>query len=91
MKPLEPLLSGETRSEYLDRLERADTGAQQLVAGIKRTSKYAYQAPAGGWFDVQIERDMGYGLRGNSNQYRFSDVVFGIRLEDGHVVELRAK
>ncbi|MES2671579.1 MAG: hypothetical protein V4673_14340 [Pseudomonadota bacterium] len=66
-------------------------GFQQLVARIKRTSKYAYQAPAGGWFDVRVVPDMGYGLRGNDNNYRFSDVVFGIRLDDGHVVELRSK
>ena len=36
MKPLEPLLSGETRSEYLDRLERAEArpeiDADKIVA-----------------------------------------------------------
>lgn len=62
---------------------------QQLVARIKRTSKYAYQAPEGGWFDVRVVRDMGYGLRGNSNNYRFCDVVFGVRLDDKTVVELK--
>lgn len=62
---------------------------QQLVARIKRTSKYAYQAPEGGWFDVRVVRDMGYGLRGNHNNYRFGDVVFGIRLDDGTIVELK--
>lgn len=65
---------------------------QQLVARIKRSSKYAYQAPKteGGWFDVRVVPDMGYGLRGNSNNYRFSDVVFGVRLDDGTIVELVA-
>lgn len=63
---------------------------QQLVARIKRSSKYAYQAPTGGWFDVRVVRDMGYGLRGNNNNYRFSDVVFGIRLADGKIVELKS-
>jgi hypothetical protein len=62
---------------------------QQLVARIKRSSKYAYQAPKGGWFDVRVVRDMGYGLRGNNNDYRFSDVVFGVRLDDGTIVELK--
>jgi hypothetical protein len=62
---------------------------QQLVARIKRTSKYAYQAPDGGWFDVRIVPDMGYGVRGNNNNYRFSDVVFGIRLDDGKIAELK--
>jgi len=62
---------------------------QQLVARIKRSSKYAYQAPKGGWFDVRVVPDMGYGLRGNNNNYRFGDVVFGIRLDDGTVVELK--
>lgn len=92
MRPLEPLLPGETRSEYLDRLERAEVGkTQQLVARIKRSSKYAYQAPKGGWFDVRVVPDMGYGLRGNSNNYRFGDVVFGIRLDDGTIVDLSGK
>lgn len=61
---------------------------QQLVARIKRSSKYAYQAPEGGWFDVRVVPDMGYGLRGNNNNYRFGDVVFGIRMDDGTVAEL---
>lgn len=65
---------------------------QQLVARIKRSSKYAYQAPKtkGGWFDVRVVPDMDYWLRGNNNNYRFSDVVFGIRLDDGTVVELKS-
>lgn len=63
---------------------------QQLVARIKRSSKYAYQAPKGGWFAVRVVPDMGYGLRGNNNNYRFSDVVFGIRLADGTVAELKS-
>lgn len=65
---------------------------QQLVARIKRNSKYAYQAPAsnGRWFDVRVVPDMGgYSLRGNNNNYRFSDVVFGIQLDDGTVVVLK--
>lgn len=64
---------------------------QQIVARIKRTSKYAYQAPKGDWFDVRVVPDMGYGLRGNSNNYRFSDVIFGVRLESGEIVELKAQ
>lgn len=63
---------------------------QQLVARIKRSSKYAYQAPKGGWFDVRVVPDMGYGLRGNNNNYRFSDVVFGVRLDDGSIAELKS-
>jgi hypothetical protein len=62
---------------------------QQLVARIKRTSKYFYQSPPGVWFDVRVVHDMGYGLTGNRNQYRFGDVVFGVRLEDGTVAELK--
>jgi hypothetical protein len=62
---------------------------QQIVARIKRGSKYAYQAPKGEWFDVRIVPDMGYGLRGNNNNYRFCDVVFGVRLDDGSIVELK--
>lgn len=90
MKPLEPLLPGETRSEYLDRLEQADAAnsAQQLVARIKRSSKYYGQTKPGAWFAVRVVPDMGYGLRGNNNNYRFGDVVFGVRLDDGSIVEL---
>jgi len=79
------------RAEIADRAAQTADGSQQLVARIKRTSKYAYQAPASGWFDVSVVHDMGYGLRGNNNQYRFGDVVFGIRLADGSVAELRTK
>lgn len=62
---------------------------QQLVARIKKSSKYAYQNPEGKWFDARIVQDIGYGVRGNNNNYRFSDVVFGMRLENGEVVELK--
>ena len=65
------------------------TVRQQLVARIKRSSKYYGQTAAGAWFDVRVVPDMGYGLRGNNNNYRFGDVVFGIRLDDGAVVELK--
>jgi hypothetical protein len=65
--------------------------SQQLVARIKRSSKYYGQTGPGEWFDVRVVHDMGYGLRGNHNNYRFCDVVFGIRLEDGAVVELSPK
>jgi len=63
---------------------------QQLVARIKKTSKYSHQAPEGRWFDVTIENDsLGYALHGNNNDYRRSDVVFGVRLETGEIVELK--
>ena len=65
------------------------TVRQQLVARIKRNSKYYGQTAAGAWFDVRVVPDMGYGLHGNNNNYRFGDVVFGIRLDDGAVVELK--
>lgn len=88
LRPLEPLLPGETRSEYLDRLERAEP-KQQLVARIKRSSKYAHQAPKGGWFDVR-KVNRGYPqVVGNNNAYDRSDVTFGIRLDDGSIVELK--
>lgn len=77
--------------EYVLPCVPANAGRQQLVARIKRSSKYAYQAPKGGWFDVRVVPDMGYGLRGNNNNYRFGDVVFGIRLDDGTIAELRGK
>lgn len=87
--PLEPLLPGETRFEYLDRLERAEVGnAQQIVARIKRSSKYYGQTESGTWFDVRVVADTYYHLRGNSNNYRLSDVALGMRLDGGIVVDL---
>jgi hypothetical protein len=62
---------------------------QQLVARIKRTSKYYGQTEPGAWFDVRVVDDRMYSLRGNDNNYRIGDVVFGIRLESGLVVELK--
>lgn len=89
IRPLEPLLPGETRSEYLDRLERAEAiGAQQLVARIKRSSKYYGQTKPGAWFDVRVVADTSYHLRGNDNSYRLSDVALGMRLDGGNVVDL---
>lgn len=63
---------------------------QHLVARIKRSSKYYYQSPVSKWFDVKIVSDLGYGLDGNNNSYRFGDVVFGMRLKDGTIVELKS-
>lgn len=62
---------------------------QQLVARIKRSSKYYSQSPAGQWFDARIVNDRSYPVRGNNNNYRTSDLVFGVRLDDGTVVELK--
>lgn len=56
---------------------------QQLVALIKRSSKYWGQSAPNAWFDVRVVEDQHYQLRGNNNNYRFSDVVMGIRFEDG--------
>jgi hypothetical protein len=60
--------------------------AQQLVARIKKSSKYSYQAPEGGWFDVTFRVWAGedtdtYGIRGNNNDYRICDLNFGVRLD----------
>jgi hypothetical protein len=62
---------------------------QQLVARIKRSSKYFGQNPPGGWFDVRVTEDRHYRLRGNNNNYRIGDVAFGVRLENGEIVELK--
>lgn len=67
LRPLDPLLPGETCSEYLDRLARAEAGnTQQLVARIKRSSKYYGQTEPGSWFDVRVVADTYYHLRGNN-------------------------
>lgn len=89
LRPLEPLLPGETRSEYLSRLDLSEAGsAQQLVARIKRSSKYYGQTRPGAWFDVRVVADTYYHLRGNNNNYRLSDVALGMRLDSGIVVDL---
>lgn len=64
---------------------------QQLVARIKRTSKYAHQAPKtdGGWFDVRINRRYPV-VSGNNNAYELRDVAFGVRLDDGTIAELKS-
>lgn len=61
---------------------------QQLVASIKRSSEYWGQTPTKRWFDVDIAGDDFYRVRGNNNRYRVRDVVFGIRLTDGSIVDL---
>ena len=53
---------------------------QQLVARIKRSSKYYGQTMPGEWFDVQVVDDASYRLRGNDNDYRLSDVALGVRV-----------
>ena len=58
---------------------------QQLVARIKRNSKYWGQTAPNAWFNVRVVEDTHYQLRGNNNNYRFSDVVMGIRFEGGVV------
>ena len=60
---------------------------QQLVARIKRGSKYWGQTEPNAWFDVRVVEDNYYQLRGNSNNYRLSDVVCGIRLASGAIVD----
>ena len=61
---------------------------QQLVARIKRSSKYYGQTEPGAWFDVRVVADTYYHLRGNNNNYRLIDVALGMRLAGGVIVDL---
>lgn len=61
---------------------------QQLVARIKRRSKYWGQTEPNQWFEIRVVDDAGYRLRGNGNNYRLSDVVLGVRLANGTIVDL---
>lgn len=79
-------LTGEDHGPYF--LEE-HIPAQQLVARIKRSSKYYGQTTPGEWFDVRVVGDRSYRLRGNQNNYRIADVALGMRLENGEVVELK--
>jgi hypothetical protein len=60
----------------------------QLVARIKRSSKYWGQTAPNQWFEVRVVEDNYYQLRGNNNNYRLSDVVCGVRLPSGTIVDL---
>lgn len=42
---------------------------QQLVARLKRGSKYWGQTEPNQWFDVRVVDDASYRLRGNDNKY----------------------
>lgn len=61
--------------------------AQQLVARIKRSSKYSHQAPPQGWFAAKVVDDFLTPVHGNANYYRFCDVALGVVVGD-KVVEL---
>jgi hypothetical protein len=62
--------------------------AQQLVARIKRRSKYWGQTAPDQWFDVRVVEDTSYRLRGNNNNYRLDDVIIGVRLANGFILDL---
>lgn len=61
---------------------------QQVVARIKRSSKYWGQTAPNRWFDVEIVEDASYRLRGNGNSYRLRDVALGVRFDGETVVDL---
>jgi hypothetical protein len=59
----------------------------QLVARIKRSSKYWGQTAPDQWFEVRVVEDNYYQLRGNNNNYRLGDVACGVRLASGTIVD----
>lgn len=61
--------------------------AQQLVARIKRSSKYWGQTPPNVWFDIHVRGSDYYSLQGNNNQYRLIDVALGVRIDDNRVLD----
>lgn len=60
---------------------------QQLVARIKRSSKYWGQTAPNQWFSVRVVADF-FHIRGNDNNYRLRDVNLGVRLANGDILEL---
>ena len=62
---------------------------QQLVARLKRSSKYWGQTKPDEWFDVRVVNDSQYQLRSNNNNYRIVDVVVGIRFANGVILDLQ--
>ena len=93
--------SGDVRELFLLRQENAglrrecealasaasEINAPQLVARIKRSSKYWGQTEPNQWFEVRLVADNYYQLRGNNNNYRISDVVMGARFDNGAVID----
>jgi hypothetical protein len=62
---------------------------QQLVARIKRSSKYWGQTAPNAWFDIRdITGGRDHSVVGNNNIYRMKDLSFGVRLANGAVVDL---
>jgi len=61
---------------------------QQLVARIKRRSKYSGQTAPNHWFAVRVVENTSYRFRGNNNNYRLEDVSIGVRLANGFIVDL---
>ena len=62
---------------------------QQLMARIKRSSKYWGQTAPNAWFRVMVVGDAYYHLRGNHNNYRLCDVALGMSLADGSIIDLK--
>jgi len=60
---------------------------QQLVARIKRSSKYFGQTAPNEWFDVEVAENTYYQISGNNNNYDVVDVVLGMRLSTGAVLD----
>ena len=63
---------------------------KQLVARIKRRSKYWGQTAPNQWFDIRVVEDTSYRLRGNNNNYRLDDVIIGVRLANGFISRQQA-
>lgn len=66
----------------IGRLRQELADQPQLVARIKRSCKYWGQTAPNAWFNVRVVADSHYQLRGNNNNYRFVDVVMGVRIGD---------
>lgn len=87
-EPLEALLLSSFHAYPVYTQTETDTMDQQLVARIKRRSKYWGQTAPNQWFDVCVVEDTSYRLRGNNNNYRLDDVIIGVRLANGFIVDL---
>ena len=64
---------------------------QKLVACIRKSSKYHYQAPAGAWFPASIKGVSGHCVHGNGNQYTLADVQLGVMIDDGRICKLSSR
>lgn len=58
------------------------------VCAIEQRSKHGGQTAPDQWFDMRVVQDTGYRLLGNNDSYRLDNVIIGVCLANGCIVDL---